>query len=292
MAKLTVHCMVRNEPFVWYAVMSVYPYVDKILLYDTGSDDDYTLNDIRVLVKADVDHKITHRRIPMVFDTTHRSPETARELQQEGNKVFNMGHVRQMMIDDTETDYFLVLDGDEVYYNETLERIRFIIDRWPHYSKRKAAIAISLNWFTDLEHVVPYYTPVCRVFKTLQTKVEPFAVGEMYYDRVRGDIFTPMSPRSITATDWVQHTKQVRSYAHFAFYLKPGQHRFQERRIIPFVGKLPEVMQEQHWLMQRYEQTRRRESDVTLDPGSGIWRPPVAQVGTTKPRWGFTTLPS
>ena len=36
---ITIHSIVKNEPFIYYAIKSVYPYVDKILLYDTGSNE-------------------------------------------------------------------------------------------------------------------------------------------------------------------------------------------------------------------------------------------------------------
>ena len=70
MASLTAHIMVRNEPFVWYAVRSVYPYVDKILLWDTGSDDECTRVDICDLVDSDADRKIDVRFVRVDVDET------------------------------------------------------------------------------------------------------------------------------------------------------------------------------------------------------------------------------
>ena len=38
--KIWAHTLVMNEDrFIWYAVMSVIDYVDKILIFDTGSTD-------------------------------------------------------------------------------------------------------------------------------------------------------------------------------------------------------------------------------------------------------------
>jgi hypothetical protein len=70
MEELTVHCMVRNEPFVYYAVKSVYDYVGKILLYDTGSYDEHTLEDIELLLSEDVDNKIIFEYVPIEVDET------------------------------------------------------------------------------------------------------------------------------------------------------------------------------------------------------------------------------
>ncbi|MBU1256082.1 hypothetical protein KKA49_00135 [Patescibacteria group bacterium] len=38
--KIIVHCLVKNEErFIWYAIKSVLPFVDKIMVWDTGSTD-------------------------------------------------------------------------------------------------------------------------------------------------------------------------------------------------------------------------------------------------------------
>ena len=40
MNKIIVHCLVANEErFVWYALQSVLPYVDQVMVWDTGSTD-------------------------------------------------------------------------------------------------------------------------------------------------------------------------------------------------------------------------------------------------------------
>ena len=64
---LTIHSVVKNEPFFYYAIKAVYNYCDKILIYDTGSTD-HTLADIQQLIQEDVGRKITFRQIPLGFD--------------------------------------------------------------------------------------------------------------------------------------------------------------------------------------------------------------------------------
>ena len=40
MAPITAHCLIKNEEnFVWYAIKSVVDFVDKIIVFDTGSTD-------------------------------------------------------------------------------------------------------------------------------------------------------------------------------------------------------------------------------------------------------------
>ena len=65
---LTIQSVVKNEPFIWYAIKAVYDYCDKILLYDTGSTDKHTLNDIQKLLKEDKKNKNIFREIPINFN--------------------------------------------------------------------------------------------------------------------------------------------------------------------------------------------------------------------------------
>jgi len=90
--KVTVHCLVKNEEnFVWYAINSVLPYVDRIIVFDTGSTDKTV-----EIVKTIKDKKV--------------------ELYEKGEVDLN-GHteLRNEMIRMTKTPFFMVLDGDEVW---------------------------------------------------------------------------------------------------------------------------------------------------------------------------------
>ncbi len=77
---LTIHCVVRNEPFIYYAIKAVYPYAKKILLYDTGSYDKHTLEDIRILLKEDIDKKIIFKQIPIEIDETKWSMDNLKDF--------------------------------------------------------------------------------------------------------------------------------------------------------------------------------------------------------------------
>jgi hypothetical protein len=101
---ITAHCLVKNEErFVWYSVMSVYNHVDKILLWDTGSTDG-TLEIIKELEKVDKDKKISFREYGGVTKET-------------------FAKVRQEMLDQTETDWFLMVDGDEIWWEDSIKKV-------------------------------------------------------------------------------------------------------------------------------------------------------------------------
>src|SRR3989344_2131678 len=91
--KITVHCLVCNEErWIWYALMSVLDQVDEIMVWDDSSQD-HTAQ----IIKSIDSPKIKYRLV---------SSQTAQ------------GHtkVRQQMLDETKSDWMLVLDGDEVWW--------------------------------------------------------------------------------------------------------------------------------------------------------------------------------
>lgn len=92
MFKITVHCLLRNEDqFLKSTLESVLPYVSDYIIYDTGSTDK-TLEILK----------------PYKFE--------------EKGLVDKVGHVvlRNDMIAKTKTDWFFLLDGDEVWNQKML----------------------------------------------------------------------------------------------------------------------------------------------------------------------------
>lgn len=105
---ITAQCLVKNEArFVWYAVMSVINHVDKILLWDTGSTDG-TLDLIDEIKKVGKD-KISFREYGDVNTETFTK-------------------VRQDMLDATQTDWFIVVDGDEIWWDDSIGKVVEVIN--------------------------------------------------------------------------------------------------------------------------------------------------------------------
>lgn len=105
MKKKTIwaHTLVKNEErYLWYAVMSVVDHVDKILLWDTGSSDK-TLKIIEEIKKAKGD-KIDFRECGAVDPVEFTK-------------------VRQKMLDETKSDWFLIVDGDEVWWKDSIRLV-------------------------------------------------------------------------------------------------------------------------------------------------------------------------
>lgn len=95
MNTVTAHCLVKNEEnFIYYAVKSVIDFVDCVLVFDTGSTDE-TVELIKKLM-AEYPGKI-------IFEEKGPADGARHTL------------LRQEMIDRTKTDWFMILDGDEIW---------------------------------------------------------------------------------------------------------------------------------------------------------------------------------
>jgi glycosyltransferase involved in cell wall biosynthesis len=98
-----VNTIVNNEEnFIWFAVMSVVDFVDKVLIYDTGSTDK-TTNIIKEIQRLKGD-KVNFKEIGTV------------------NK-FQFPKMRQAMLDQSKCDWILILDGDEIWWTKSIKQL-------------------------------------------------------------------------------------------------------------------------------------------------------------------------
>lgn len=99
--RLTVHCLVKNEErFVYYAVKSVVDFVDQIIIFDTGSSDK-TVEIIKQLAQ-EYSHKIIFEEKGLCDKSRHTQ-------------------LRQEMVDRTKSEWFMILDGDEIWTRRGME---------------------------------------------------------------------------------------------------------------------------------------------------------------------------
>lgn len=107
---ITAHMIVKNEErWVWYSIMSVIDYVDKMIIFDTGSTDKTVF-----IIRKILESKMYNKKI--IFEEKEAVSEQ------------NFFLLRQEQIEKTNTDYFLVVDGDEIWYKDTLERLQVLIN--------------------------------------------------------------------------------------------------------------------------------------------------------------------
>lgn len=124
--KITAQVMVANEQnWVWYAIRSLIDHVDEIMVWDTGSEDE-TINTIKTINSPKLKLKI--------MDKVTKDSHTK---------------LRQKMLDETSGDWFIILDGDEVWWQNSASTLIKSIKLHPDKS---AIISPFINAVGDVFH--------------------------------------------------------------------------------------------------------------------------------------------
>lgn len=98
--KIWVHTLVKNEErYIWFAVMSVIDHVDRMLIWDTGSTD-ATVQIIKEIQQI-YSQKVNFREVGDV-------------------DINKFTEIRQQMLEETKSDWFMILDGDEVWWDDAI----------------------------------------------------------------------------------------------------------------------------------------------------------------------------
>lgn len=106
---ITAHCLVKNEEnFIAYAILSVVDFVDQIIVFDTGSTDK------TIKIVRDLQNKYPNK---IIFEEKGPCDKTRHT------------ELRQEMLEKTKTDWFMILDGDEVWTRRGIEEAKQLIEK-------------------------------------------------------------------------------------------------------------------------------------------------------------------
>lgn len=101
--KIWANTIVHNEEnFIWFSIMSVVDYVDKVLVWDTGSTDK-TVDIIRE-IRGIKGNKVDFREVGQVDD-------------------LEFTKMRQAMLNESKCDWILILDGDEIWWKDSINKV-------------------------------------------------------------------------------------------------------------------------------------------------------------------------
>lgn len=127
---VTVHTLVKNEEnFIWYSILSVIEHVDNILVWDTGSTDK-TIEIVRELIKI-YPNKIFFKELGNVNEREYSV-------------------LRQQMLDETKSDWIFILDGDEIWWEDSIKSvIGFIRKNGQNY---ESIVVPTINLVGDIFH--------------------------------------------------------------------------------------------------------------------------------------------
>ncbi len=127
--KIWGHTLVKNEEkYVWFAVMSVINYVDKIMLWDTGSTD----NTYKILTK-----------IKNLYPSKVELKQVG-----EANPEKYTG-IRQKMLEETKADWVFIVDGDEVWWDSSISELINTINK---NEKIESIVTRYYNLVGDIYH--------------------------------------------------------------------------------------------------------------------------------------------
>lgn len=245
MKDITIHMVVRDEPFIYYALKSVYANADVILLYDTGSTDKNMLEDLSKIMDEDVDKKIVFKNVKIDVDQTDWDSTNVTEREASWKGKFGVGCVRQMQIDDTQTEHFMLVDGDEVHYNGAVERIKRRL--LPKITGDFVWATLFYYRYYDINTILGFKKRMGRVFRTSEVYMEGTYPQEMHAVKKIGGVDKEYRFH-------VQHSK-VKPFAHFEPYVKPWRRKSLVDRYPPSPPQteLPEVMVENLYYVNRFE---------------------------------------
>lgn len=124
------NCIVHNEEnFIWFSIMSVLDFVDKILVWDTGSTDKTV-----EIVKTINSKKIEFKEVGKV-------------------DKYQFSKMRQQMLEQSDCDWILVLDGDEIWWEGSIKKV---IDKIEKDGEKLEAIVVPFyNAVGDIYHHQP-----------------------------------------------------------------------------------------------------------------------------------------
>lgn len=130
--KITAHCLVKNEErFVWYSIMSVTPYVDEVMVWDMGSRDK-TVGILEALLE----------------DPRTKGKIKLKKLKSQN--FFDEPKIRQQMLDETKSDWFIVVDGDEIWWHDSIKRVVDTIKQKGH--EIESIVVPTVNLVGDMFH--------------------------------------------------------------------------------------------------------------------------------------------
>jgi len=234
--KIIAHCLVKNEErFVWYAIKSVLPFVDRIMVWDTGSSDK-TID----LIKSIKSSKISLKKVGEVNKDTFTS-------------------MRQQMLDATPKDFtwVMILDGDEVWPKDSIKEVTNFARQHPDY---ESIVVRTNNLVGDIYHRLPElvgrYTLAGRTghlalrfmnFKTISGLNAQRPHGQQGYFDKQGTLIQDRDPEKIKFLDVYCHhaTHLVRSGADSKTIKRTFKRRVELGKKIPS-SQMPEVFFRKH----------------------------------------------
>lgn len=122
---ICAHILVKNEAkYIWYTVMSVLPHVDRIRLWDMGSTDETKKIINKILKHPQAKNKIFYKHtVVQEFD----EQKIRLKMLEADSHIFTWA--RKSMLEVTTADWIIMVDGDEVWWDESIKKLVDLIHK-------------------------------------------------------------------------------------------------------------------------------------------------------------------
>ena len=107
--KISAHTIVKNEErYIWFAIKSIIEFVDIAHVWDTGSSD----------------------KTPRIIERLIKLHPNKIKYKQLGNITLDQfPYARQQMVQEDNSDWFIILDGDEVWWRQGVTKLTSLINQ-------------------------------------------------------------------------------------------------------------------------------------------------------------------
>lgn len=130
--QIWAHTLIKNEArWLWYSVSSVIDFVDRLLLWDTGSDDG-SIEIEKALIKKYPEKIVFRSRLQKTEE--------------------DFADVRQEMLEATHSDWFLIVDGDEIWWRDSIGRVIEVIKSNTGNAGIESLVVPTKNLVGDIFH--------------------------------------------------------------------------------------------------------------------------------------------
>lgn len=152
---ICVHTLVKNEArFVWYSVMSVYKYVDRVRIWDMGSTD-YTRAIIgKIILRPDAPGKVFYEDALMGDFDEEYARQKMLDMTPVPSEIYEdrgfFPWTREKMLEETTADWFIVVDADEVWWNDSIKRVVDLIQE--RGDELESIVVPTINPVGDIFH--------------------------------------------------------------------------------------------------------------------------------------------
>lgn len=225
---VSVNCMVRDEPLVFFALTSVAEWADEVIVFDTGSTDK-TIEDIELAAYTYSNIKFYQKRIP----NGHGWSLLKQDQFGATPGCNELGDLRRQMHEMSKGEFVWILDGDEVYPRELAETVRGIATHDMMGADKVCTFLPFVDFTKDFNHYHQVHS-MGRLFRKKDTHILDCYPREMHQSKLHKRDLLPQNDDCI----YVEPSNGLFVY-HYEHILKPWRRSLGD--VKQFNGAQPEV---------------------------------------------------